>query len=147
MIIYGTAILAICHLLGDYLGNTLGMLLGVKANVGGVAISMILLILSKELLARKGYLPQVTQFGVLYWSGMYIPIVVAMSAGQNVVAALSGGMLGLIVSIASLIGTVLVIRYLNRISGDYETYEWTLESKEKNSLSKYKLQKVQSKRN
>ncbi|MCX2427336.1 malonate transporter subunit MadL [Acinetobacter baumannii] len=131
MIIYGTAILAICHLLGDYLGNTLGMLLGVKANVGGVAISMILLILSKELLARKDYLPQVTQFGVLYWSGMYIPIVVAMSAGQNVVAALSGGMLGLIVSIASLIGTVLVIRYLNRISGDYETYEWTLESKEK----------------
>ncbi|EXI39706.1 malonate transporter, MadL subunit [Acinetobacter baumannii 846928] len=131
MIIYGTAILAICHLLGDYLGNTLGMLLGVKANVGGVAISMILLILSKELLARKGYLPQVTQFGVLYWSGMYIPIVVAMSAGQNVVAALSGGMLGLIVSIASLIGTVLVIRYLNRISGDYETYEWMLESKEK----------------
>jgi len=131
MIIYGTAILAICHLLGDYLGNTLGMLLGVKANVGGVAISMILLILSKELLARKGYLPQVTQFGVLYWSGMYIPIVVAMSAGQNVVAALSGGMLGLIVSIASLIGTVLVIRYLNRISGDYETYEWTIESKEK----------------
>lgn len=53
MIIYGTAILAICHLLGDYLGNTLGMLLGVKANVGGVAISMILLILSKELLAKK----------------------------------------------------------------------------------------------
>jgi malonate transporter MadL subunit len=131
MIIYGTAILAICHLLGDYLGNTLGMVIGVKANVGGVAISMILLILSKELLAKKGYLPQVTQFGVLYWSGMYIPIVVAMSAGQNVVAALSGGMLGLIVSIASLIGTVLVIRYLNRISGDYETYEWTIESKGK----------------
>ncbi|HAV5947603.1 malonate transporter subunit MadL [Acinetobacter baumannii] len=131
MIIYGTAILAICHLLGDYLGNTLGMVLGVKANVGGVAISMILLILSKELLAKKGYLPQITQFGVLYWSGMYIPIVVAMSAGQNVVAALSGGMLGLIVSIASLIGTVLVIRYLNRMSGDYETYEWTIESKGK----------------
>lgn len=131
MIIYGTAILAICHLLGDYLGNTLGMLLGVKANVGGVAISMILLILTKELLAKKGYLPQVTQFGVLYWSSMYIPIVVAMSAGQNVVAALSGGVLGIIVSVASLVGTVLVIRYLNRISGDYETYEWTIERVEK----------------
>ncbi|WP_288404487.1 malonate transporter subunit MadL [uncultured Acinetobacter sp.] len=131
MIIYGTAILAICHLLGDYLGNTLGMLLGVKANVGGVAISMILLILTKELLAKKGYLPQVTQFGVLYWSGMYIPIVVAMSAGQNVVAALSGGVLGIIVSVASLVGTVLVIRYLNSISGDYETYEWTIERVEK----------------
>ncbi|OTG92672.1 MULTISPECIES: malonate transporter subunit MadL [Acinetobacter] len=131
MIIYGTALLAICHLLGDYFGNTLGMLLGVKANVGGVAISMILLILSKELLAKKGYLPQGTQFGVLYWSGMYIPIVVAMSAGQNVVAALSGGMLGLIVSVASLIGTVLVIRYLNKMNNDYEVYEWPVEAKEK----------------
>lgn len=131
MIIYGTAILAICHLLGDYLGNTLGSLLGVQANVGGVAISMILLILTKEILTKKGYLPQITQFGVLYWSGMYIPIVVAMSAGQNVVAALSGGMLGLAVSVASLIGTVLVIRYLNRLSGDYETYEWSIETAEK----------------
>ncbi|HAD69861.1 MULTISPECIES: malonate transporter subunit MadL [Acinetobacter] len=131
MIIYGTAILAICHLLGDYLGNTLGLLLGVKANVGGVAISMILLILAKEILMKKGYLPQVTQFGVLYWSGMYIPIVVAMSAGQNVVAALSGGMVGIIVAVTSLIGTVFVIRYLNRMSGDYETYSWSIEAKEK----------------
>jgi malonate transporter MadL subunit len=131
MIIYGTAILAICHLLGDYLGNTLGLLLGVNANVGGVAISMILLILAKEILMKKGYLPQVTQFGVLYWSGMYIPIVVAMSAGQNVVAALSGGMVGIIVAVTSLIGTVFVIRYLNRMSGDYETYSWSIEAKEK----------------
>ncbi|EET82221.1 malonate transporter subunit MadL [Acinetobacter radioresistens] len=131
MIIYGTAILAICHLLGDYLGNTLGLLLGVKANVGGVAISMILLILAKEILMKKGYLPQVTQFGVLYWSGMYIPIVVAMSAGQNVVAALSGGMVGIIVAVTSLIGTVFVIRYLNRMSGDYETYSWSIEAEEK----------------
>jgi len=122
MIIYGTAILAICHLLGDYLGNTLGLLLGVKANVGGVAISMILLILAKEILMKKGYLPQVTQFGVLYWSGMYIPIVVA---------ALSGGMVGIIVAVTSLIGTVFVIRYLNRMSGDYETYSWSIEAEEK----------------
>lgn len=71
MIIYGTAILAVCHLLGVYLGNALGIALGVQANVGGVAIAMILLILSKELLAKRGHLPQVTQFGVLYWSGMY----------------------------------------------------------------------------
>ena len=127
MIIYGTALLAICHLLGDYLGNTLGILLGVKANVGGVAIAMILLIASKELLAKKGYLPKVTPFGVLYWSGMYIPIVVAMSAGQNVVAALSGGMVGLIVAVGSLIATVLVIRWLNKVSNDYDSFEWPAE--------------------
>ncbi|AFK61520.1 malonate transporter MadL subunit [Advenella kashmirensis WT001] len=33
MIIYGTAILAACHLLGVYIGDLLGMLIGVKANV------------------------------------------------------------------------------------------------------------------
>lgn len=130
MIIYGTAILAVCHLLGDYFGSSLGSLLGVKANVGGVAIAMILLIISKEVMAKRGHLPQVTQFGVLYWSGMYIPIVVAMSAGQNVVAALSGGMVGLIVSIATLVGTVLVIRWLNKLNNDYDSYEWPVEASE-----------------
>ncbi|OAV01587.1 MULTISPECIES: malonate transporter subunit MadL [Moraxella] len=129
MFIYGTAILAVCHLLGSYLGNTLGTLLGVKANVGGVAIAMILLIISKELLIKRGALPQSTQFGVLYWSGMYIPIVVAMSAGQNVVAALSGGMVAVVVSVVSLGATVFAIRYLNKMSNDYDTYEWESDSK------------------
>ncbi|OTG84107.1 malonate transporter subunit MadL [Acinetobacter sp. ANC 4558] len=124
MLIYGTAILAVSHLLGDFLGKALGALIGVDANVGGVAIAMILLICFKELLAKKGLLSKTTQLGVLYWSGMYIPIVVAMSAGQNVVAALSGGMVGVIVSIFALVGTVFVIRWLNKSSGDYDTYEW-----------------------
>lgn len=129
MLIYGTAILAISHLLGDFLGKALGSAIGVEANVGGVAIAMILLIFFKEILHKKGLLPQTTQFGVLYWSGMYIPIVVAMSAGQNVVAALSGGMVGLTVSVVALIATVLVIRWLNKISNDYDTYEWPSEEK------------------
>ncbi|MDO5650797.1 MAG: malonate transporter subunit MadL [Moraxella sp.] len=126
MTIYGTAILAICHLLGVYLGNTLGSLLGVKANIGGVAIAMILLIASKEYLVRKGHLNQSTQFGVLYWSGMYIPIVVAMSAGQNVVSALSGGMTGMIVAVLSLAATVIAIRYFNKLDGDAD-YVWAEE--------------------
>lgn len=130
MLIYGTAILAIAHLLGDFLGKALGMAIGVDANVGGVAIAMILLIFFKELLIKKGLLPQTTQMGVLYWSGMYIPIVVAMSAGQNVVAALSGGMVGVIVSVVALAATVLVIRALNKMSNDYETYEWPTEAAE-----------------
>lgn len=124
MIIYGTALLAVCYLLGDFIGKLLGKILGVEANVGGVAIAMILLIIGKELLARKGYLPTSTQFGVLYWAGMYIPIVVAMAAGQNVVAALSGGMVGILVSIAALTLTVLTVRWLNKYSSDYDTFTW-----------------------
>lgn len=124
MIIYGTALLAVCYLLGDLIGKLLGALLGVDANVGGVAIAMILLIAGKEVLAKRNLLPQVTQFGVLYWAGMYIPIVVAMSAGQNVVAAMSGGMVAVLVSAVSLIITVLAVRWLNNLSNDYDTFEW-----------------------
>lgn len=124
MIIYGTALLAVSYLLGDLIGKLLGALLGVDANVGGVAIAMILLITGKELLAKRNLLPQVTQFGVLYWAGMYIPIVVAMSAGQNVVAAMSGGMVAVLVSAVSLVITVLAVRWLNNLSNDYDTFEW-----------------------
>lgn len=124
MIIYGTALLAVTYLLGVFLGGLLGKILGVDANIGGVAIAMILLIAGKELLAKKGYLPKSTQFGVLYWAGMYIPIVVAMAAGQNVVAALSGGMVAAVVSIIALTATVFVVRLLNNIGNDYETFTW-----------------------
>lgn len=114
MLVYGTAILAACHLLGVYFGNLLGVLLGVQANVGGVAITMMLLILSKEFLKKRNLLAKDIQMGILYWSGMYVPIVVAMAAGQDVVAALSGGLVGVVVSIFSLIFTVWTIRILNK---------------------------------
>ncbi|SNT70979.1 malonate transporter subunit MadL [Psychrobacter sp. LV10R520-6] len=124
MIIYGTALLAVSYLLGVFLGGLLGKILGVEANIGGVAIAMILLIVGKELLAKKGYLPKSTQFGVLYWAGMYIPIVVAMAAGQNVVAALSGGMVAAVVSVIALTATVFVVRWLNSMDNDYDTFTW-----------------------
>ena len=124
MIIYGTALLAVCYLLGVFLGGLLGQILGVDANVGGVAIAMILLIIGKELLAKKGMLPKSTQFGILYWAGMYIPIVVAMAAGQNVVAALSGGMVAAVVSVIALTATVFVVRWLNNMANDYDTFTW-----------------------
>ncbi len=124
MIVYGTALLAICYLIGDFLGKLLGKALNVDANVGGVAIAMMLLIASKELLAKKGLMPQLTQFGIIYWAGMYIPIVVAMAAGQNVVAALSGGVMGIAVSVVTLVATVLGIRWFNKLANDYDDFEW-----------------------
>lgn len=124
MIIYGTALLAVSYLLGVILGGLLGKLLGVDANIGGVAIAMVLLIIGKEMLAKRGLLPKSTQFGVLYWAGMYIPIVVAMAAGQNVVAALSGGMVAAVVSVIALTATVFVVRWLNSLDNDYDTFTW-----------------------
>ena len=43
MIIYGTALLSMCYLLGVYLGGLLGKIHGVDANIGGAAIGMVLI--------------------------------------------------------------------------------------------------------
>lgn len=91
MTIYGVALLAICTLVGVFLGEVLGSVLHVKSNVGGVGIAMMLLIGARLLLARKGELSRGLKLGVEFWALMYIPIVVAMAAQQNVVAALEGG--------------------------------------------------------
>ncbi|WNG18736.1 malonate transporter subunit MadL [Cystobacter fuscus] len=91
MTIYGVALLALCTLVGVLLGDLLGMLLGVKANVGGVGIAMVLLILARLWLVRWGGLSPGLKSGVEFWAHLYIPIVVAMAAQQNVVAAVRGG--------------------------------------------------------
>jgi malonate transporter MadL subunit len=56
MIIYGVALLSVCTLTGITVGQILGKLIGVPANVGGVGIAMILLILAGGYLQKKGYL-------------------------------------------------------------------------------------------
>src|SRR5882724_9133389 len=91
MTIYGVALLAICTLLGALLGDVLGVGLGVKTNVGGVGIAMMLLMAARVWLMRKGALTHGLKLGIEFWAALYIPIVVAMAATQNVVAAVSGG--------------------------------------------------------
>lgn len=84
MAIYGTALLSICLLVGLIVGALLGILVGVDANVGGVGIAMLLLILICDRLRRSGRMRQPSQRGILFWSSIYIPIVIAMAASQNV---------------------------------------------------------------
>ena len=91
MVIYGVALLSACFLAGNFLGDILGALLHVKANVGGVGFAMLFLILLSNKGIDAGWLDKKSQEGIAFWSAMYIPIVVAMSSIQNVVAAISGG--------------------------------------------------------
>ena len=99
MKIYGVALLAGCFLIGQIIGEALGVWLGIDGNIGGVGFAMLLMILVGDWLKRKGFLNQDTEQGIFYWSGMYIPIVVAMSSIQNVKAALSGGWAALVVGL------------------------------------------------
>jgi malonate transporter MadL subunit len=115
MIIYGTALLAICHLLGIFLGDLLGKLMGVNTNVGGVGIAMLLLICARLYMQRKDWMPPMTERGVEYWGAMYIPVVVAMAAQQDVVAALRGGPVAVLAALGSVVVCAGVISLINRM--------------------------------
>ena len=64
MTIFGVALLAICTLIGVFIGDLLGVALQVKANVGGVGIAMMLLIAARVWLTRHGGLPHGIKLGV-----------------------------------------------------------------------------------
>lgn len=109
MVIYGTALLAACVLAGLFIGDLLGSAIGVKANVGGIGFAMLLLIFASEYFRRKDLLPQPTKEGIHFWSAIYIPVVVAMAAQQNVVAALKGGPAAILAgTLAVVVGFVLI---------------------------------------
>lgn len=115
MILYGTATLAICLLVGKILGNLLGELVGVDADVGGVGFAMVLLIIVSSWLRRRGVLPKITERGILFWSGMYIPIVVAMASIQNVHGAVTGGPMALLAGAVALTGCMALVPVVARI--------------------------------
>ena len=101
MVIYGVAILALCTVVGAALGDLLGLAIGVKANVGGVGIAMLLLVAIRWWMVKAGGLSPGFKFGVEFWSLMYIPIVVAMAAQQNVVAAVKSGPVVLVAGVVA----------------------------------------------
>ncbi len=115
MVVYGVALLSFCMLAGAYAGEILGQLIGVQANVGGVGIAMLLLIILSNLSHHRFRLNPITESGIGFWSAMYIPIVVAMAAQQNVVAAVSSGWLAIIAGVAAVAASFAMIPVLARI--------------------------------
>lgn len=115
MVIYGVALLAGCLLAGVFVGDVLGQLIGVQANVGGVGIAMILLIVFSDAIRKRGGLKPLTRQGVLFWSGIYIPIVVAMAAKQNVIAAVKGGPAAILAGVAAVGVSFLLVPALSRL--------------------------------
>ena len=99
MLVYGVAVLAGCFIAGQIAGEVLGRLIGIDANIGGVGFAMLLLILVNQWMQKKKLFSVEMEKGVLFWSNMYIPVIVAMSAIQNVKAAVSGGMVAILAGI------------------------------------------------
>lgn len=114
MIIYGVALLATCMVVGTFIGDYLGVLLGVKANVGGVGIAMLMLVGAGASKRLRSLVEGASGEGIKFWAAMYIPIVVAMAARQNVVAAARGGVLAVVAGIAGTVATFALVPVLSR---------------------------------
>lgn len=121
MIVYGVALLSICLIVGMLIGEALGALLGVDANVGGVGIAMLFLVLASNSSAFKSLTEGAPAAGIKFWSAMYIPIVVAMAARQNVAGAAEGGLLALVAGVAAVAVCFALVPILSRLAGGNST--------------------------
>ncbi|MFM1794691.1 MAG: hypothetical protein RL642_1076 [Bacteroidota bacterium] len=116
MKIYGVAILAACYLIGQILGDALGLLFSFNGNIGGVGFGMLLLILLGDEFNKRGWMDNESASGILFWSGLYIPVVVAMSSIQNVKAALSGGWTAVIIGVVATLCCFALIPVIANLS-------------------------------
>lgn len=114
MIIYGVALLSVSLIFGMLIGEALGLMLGVDANVGGVGIAMLFLVFASNSASFKTLTEGAAGEGIKFWSAMYIPIVVAMAARQNVAAAADGGMLALVAGIAAVLVSFALVPVISR---------------------------------
>lgn len=121
--ISGVALLAICTLLGSLLGDWLGAVLGVKANVGGVGIAMMFLVAARFWLLKRRLLSSGVKRGVEFWGALYIPIVIAMAAQQNVVSALGSGFVVIVAAISTLAVCFACVALISRIGGSGPTMD------------------------
>ncbi|MFV0275775.1 MAG: malonate transporter subunit MadL [Parahaliea sp.] len=116
MIVYGVALLASCLIIGMLAGELLGAALGVEANIGGVGIAMVLLVLAGNSRRLHSLTEGEAGEGIRFWSAMYIPIVVAMAAQQNVAGAIDGGLLALTAGLVAVAASFALVPVLSRIS-------------------------------
>src|SRR4051794_4139465 len=81
---------------------------------------MMMLIAARIWLVRQDGLSHGVKLGVEFWATMYIPIVVAMAAQQNVVAAARGGPIVLIAGIGAVSVSFACVALISRFGDKRE---------------------------
>ena len=118
MVIYGVLLLSLCYFAGLFVGEVMGRLVGLNANVGGVGFAMLFLLLLCSYSETVKTALKNGRFcsGLTFWQNMYIPVVVAMSASQDVVKAVRSGWLAILCGITLTVLSLCLIPLVSRIS-------------------------------
>ena len=117
MAIFGVALLSFCMFAGMLIGDILGKLTGIDSNIGGVGFAMLLLLLVTDKLLKENRLSQMAQDSIKFWSNLYIPIIVAMTATQNAASALSGGMVSIFAGVSAVCVAFILVPTISKIGG------------------------------
>lgn len=116
--IYGVALLAGCMFVGSLLGNLLGLWTGIGSDIGGVGFSMLFLLILTNSPKVNAIMPKDYEKGLNFWKEMFIPVIVAMSASQNVIQALDGGVLALTAGLGVVIVAFLLVPVFNKFTSN-----------------------------
>ena len=112
--IYSLVTLSLCMIVGKYVGLLLGTLVGIDADVGGVGFAIILLVIVTN--SPKFTFAQTKEFkdGVNFWKQMYMPVVVALAAIQNVYRMLTSGMVAIVAGSAAVAVPFLIVYLIHK---------------------------------
>lgn len=112
--IYSLVTIALCMLLGKYIGTLLGSAVGIGADVGGVGFAILLMLFVTN--CKKFTFTKRQDFiqGMNFWKKMYIPVVVAMAASQNVFRMLTSGMVAIVGGAAAVAFPFLLLYLLHK---------------------------------
>ena len=110
--------LSLCYFAGLFVGEVTGRLVGLNASVGGVGFAMLFLLLlcSYSETVKKSIRNERFSDGLRFWQNMYIPVVIAMSASQDVVKAVRSGWLAILCGITLTVLSLCLIPFVSRIS-------------------------------
>ena len=113
--IYGVATLAACMIIGTLIGTVFGELIGAGTEIGGVGFAMLLLIFVTN--CKKFTFTQKPAFiqGISFWKAMFIPVVIAMTATQNVFNMLSSSVVAIMAGIAAVSFSYLMLFVLHKM--------------------------------
>lgn len=113
--IYGVAVLSACMIVGTVIGTAFGDLIGAGTEIGSVGFAMLLLLFVTN--CKKFTFTQKPAFiqGVTFWKSMFIPVVIAMTATQNVFNMLSSSMVAIVAGIAAVSFSYLMLFVLYKI--------------------------------
>ena len=117
--------LSLCYFAGLFVGEVMGRFVGLNANVGGVGFAMLfLLLLCSYSETVKNSLRNVRLCsGLKFWQNMYIPVVIAMSASQDVVKAVRSGWLAILCGVTLTVLSLCLIPFVSRISSSKNNLE------------------------